>query len=74
VATCQMGTAKSASVELSKLSGSVGCTTAYSEKCSLPRLCPEVGFCEVGDAINQRVDIGSGEIGSSSGLKLRVSA
>ncbi len=34
----------------------------------------EVGFWEVGDAINQRVDIGSGEIGSSSGLILRVSA
>src|SRR6266852_4595128 len=34
----------------------------------------QVRFWEVGDAINQRVNIGSGEIGSSSGLKLRVSA
>jgi hypothetical protein len=31
-----IGTEKSASVELSKLLGSVGCITAYLEKCSLP--------------------------------------
>jgi hypothetical protein len=31
-----IGTERSASVELSKLLGSVGCITAYLEKCSLP--------------------------------------
>jgi hypothetical protein len=31
-----IGTKRSASVELSKLLGSVGCITAYLDKCSLP--------------------------------------